>query len=66
MDQLATGWWIQMHNSTDGTVDWFIENKVEGKRRRSGGAGSCGKQADEQEDVARSVAGREKTVFLGV
>ena len=45
VDQLATGWWTQMHNSTEGMVDWFIENKVEGERKRSGGAGRCGWQA---------------------
>ena len=63
MDQLATGWWTQMHNSTEGTVDWFIGIKV--KENEGNPVGQVW-QAGEQEDVARSVTGRDKTELLGV
>ena len=33
---------------------------------QAGGAGRWGREADEQEDVARAVTGREKTGLLGV
>ena len=28
LDQLATGVWTQMHDSTEGQVDWFIEGRA--------------------------------------
>ena len=66
IDQLATGWWTQMDNSTEGTVDWFIEMKGQGEQRSSGVAGRQVWRADEQEDVTRSVTGRDETHLLGV